>query len=179
MSSGAPIEATWNGEVFQPISPYWARRADREFAKGEVLRLVNEPQRSTNSHNHYFAAVENAWHNLPPLMAERFNSPDALRKYALVKAGFCNSDSVTCPSHADALRVAAFVRPMDEFALVTVNKNVVTRFVPKSQSYKAMSKADFQASKTRVLEIIADLIGVSANELKVAEHSQADYLGAG
>lgn len=179
MSGNAPIEAFWTGEVFQPCSPYWARRADRVFTRGEVLRLVDEPQRSNAAHNHYFASIQNAFDSLPPLVAERFNSPDALRKYALIKGGFCDSDSVTCPSHADALRVAAFIRPMDEFALVTVKKNVVTRFVPKSQSFRSMGKEEFQASKTSVLEIIADLIGVSAAELQASAPTAADYMGAG
>lgn len=179
MSSGAPIECIWNGAAFRPVTPYWVRRADKEYAKGEVLRLVNQQARSTNSHNHYFAAVANAFDNLPPLVAERFNSPDALRKYALIKGGYCTSESVVCPSHADALRVAAFVRPIDEFALVTVAKNVVTRYVAKSQSYREMDKKTFAESKDRVLEIIAELIGVTSNELKASEPTQRDYLAAG
>jgi hypothetical protein len=179
MTSGAPIEAAWDGEVFRPVSPYWVRRADKDFSKGEVLRLVNQQARSTNSHNHYFAAVASAWENLPPLVAERFNSPDALRKYALIKGGYCTSDSITCPSHADALRVAAFVRPTDEFALVTVTKNVVTRYIAKSQSYREMDKKTFAESKDRVLEIIAELIGVTSAELKAAQPTQRDYLAAG
>jgi hypothetical protein len=179
MSAAAPIECFWNGEVFKPVSPYWVRRADKDYVKGEVYRLADQPVRSTNSHNHFFASVENAWHNLPPLMAERFNSPDALRKYALIKGGFCTSESITCPSHADALRVAAFVRPADEFALVTVSKAIVTRYTAKSQSYKAMGKEEFKASKDKVLDIIAELLGVSGNELRAAEPSQREYLGTG
>lgn len=179
MTTGAPVQAYWTGEVFEPVSPYWVRRADKEFAKGEVLRLIHVEERSLNSHNHFFAAVKNAWESLPPLMAERFNSPDALRKYCLIKGGYCISDSLTCPSHADALRVAAFMRPIDEFALVTVSKNVVTRFVAKSQSYREMDKKTFAASKERVLEIIAELIGVTTDELKSSEPTQAQYLAAG
>lgn len=179
MTGGAPIECFWTGENFEPTNAYWVRRADKDYVKGEIYRLADQPIRSTNSHNHFFASVENAWHNLPPLMAERFNSPDALRKYALIKAGFCTSESITCPSHADALRVAAFVRPVDEFALVIVKKAVVTRYVAKSQSYKAMGREDFKASKDKVLDIIAEMLGVSGNELKSAEPSQRDYLGVG
>lgn len=181
MSTGAPVEAIWDGEVFRPISPYWVRRADREFAKGEVLRLTNEQERSHKSHAHFFAAVEEAHRNLPPLMAERFPSPDALRKYALVKSGHCYSDSIICPSHADALRVAAFVRASDEFAVIDVKKTVVTRSVPKSQSYQAMSKEEFAASKDDVLRVISEMIGVSKQELSDAgtQPTQRDYSEAG
>lgn len=165
MSSGAPINAFWDGEVFRPESPYMARRADRQFARGEVLRLIDNPERSTTSHNHLFAMVEEAWRNLPPLMAERFNSPEALRKYALVKSGHCYTDSVICASRADALRVAAFVRNAEEFSVVTVEKNVVTRYKPKSQSRQAMSKEEFQESKDDVLRVISEMIGVAKKEL--------------
>lgn len=173
MSGGAPIESIWDGEVFRPVSPYWARRADKQFARGEVLRLIDNPERSTNSHNHLFAAVEEAFKNLPPLMAERFSSPEALRKYALVKSGHCYSESVTCPSHADALRVAAFVRGDDEFAVITVKKNVVTRFRPKSQSRRAMSKEEFQKSKDDVLRVVSEMLGVAKQELSDAADKAA------
>lgn len=165
MSRGAPIEAIWDGEIFRPINPYWVRRADKEFIKGEVLRLVNQPERSTKSHNHLFAAVEDTWRNLPPLMAERFNSPEALRKYALVKAGHCFSESIACPSHDDALRVASFVRGNDEFAVVTVQKNMVTRYTPKSMAHSAMSSDEFKKVKDDVLRVLSELIGVAKQEL--------------
>lgn len=165
MSSGAPIECVWDGQFIRPISPYWVRRADREFAKGEVLRIVHQPERSTKSHNHLFAAVEDTWRSLPPLYAERFNSPAALRKYALVKSGHCYSDSITCPSHADALRVAAFIRGDDEFAVIDVQKNVLTRYRPKSMSHTAMSTEEFKKAKDDILRVLSEMIGVAKQEL--------------
>lgn len=170
MSGAAPIEAIWDGQVFRPASPYWVRRAAKDYAEGEILHIVDQPERSSKSHNHFFASVHSAWASLPPLMAERFHTPDALRKYALIKAGYCHSDSITCPSHADALRVAAFVRGTDEFAIVTVQKNMVTRYIAKSQSMKMMGKKDFQDSKTKVLEILADMLSVPS-ELLEAQHA--------
>lgn len=168
MTDRAPIEAIWDGEAFKPVSAYWARRADRQYARGEVLRMIDQPERSSASHNHFFAAVENAFQSLPPLMAERFPSSEHLRKYALVKSGHCYSESITCPSHADAMRVAAFARGGDEFSLVTVSKNVVTRFTPKSQSYRSMDKAEFAKSKEDVLRVIAEMLDVSKSELSNA-----------
>lgn len=167
-NAGSPIEALWDGKVFRPTSSYMVRRADKQFAKGEILRLVDHGDRSTATHNHYFASVQNAFDNLPPLMAERFSSPDALRKYALIKAGFCTSDSIGCPSHADALRVAAFVRSADEFALVIVSKSMVTRYVAKSQSFKSMGKKEFADSKEAVLRVLSEMIGVAKQELSDA-----------
>ena len=165
MSADSPIECTWNGEVFTPTSPYMQRRADKQFGKGEILRLLHNPERSTKSHNHLFAAVEDTWRQLPPLMAERFTSPDALRRYALIKSGHCYSNSITCPSHADALRVAAFVRSNDEFSIVTVEKNVVTKYTAKSMAYTAMSKDEFKKAKEDVLGVLANILGVAKGEL--------------
>lgn len=179
MTDRGPIETIWDGEVFRPTSPYWVRRADREYARGEVIRVVELPERSSAAHNFYFAAVQNAFDSLPPLMAERFSSPDALRKYCLIKSGHCYSDSIVCPSHADAMRVAAFVRGADEFALVDVKKNLVMRFTPKSQSFKAMGKEEFAKSKDDVLRVLSELLGVTAGELKAstATPTALEYLG--
>lgn len=165
MSSESPVELVWTGEVFRPTAPYWVRRADKQFARGEVLSMAHRAQRSSKSHNHLFAAVEDTWRMLPPLMAERFNSPESLRKYALIKSGHCFSDSITCPSHADALRVAAFVRGNDEFAIVTVQKNVVTRYTAKSMSHTAMSKEEFRKAKDDVMDVLSKLLGVAKQEL--------------
>lgn len=165
MTSGAPIEAVWTGEVFQPLDPYWVRRADKEFARGEVLRLIHQAERSHNSHAHYFASVTEAWKNLPPLMAERFASPDHLRRWALIKAGYSNSHSLPCASPAEARRLAAFIRPLDEFSVVTVTGSVVSVFTAKSQSYQTMDKKEFAESKEKVLDIISAEIGVAKREL--------------
>jgi hypothetical protein len=165
MTERTPIPCMFNGEAFQPVSPYWERRANREYGKGEVVRLVDQPERSGASHNHFFASVESAWESLPPLLAERWPSSKHLRSYALIKAGYCDIDNVVCASHADAMRVAAFTRAGDEYALVDVKKNVVTRYRAKSQSYRSMGKEEFQASKDAVLRIIAEILDISRQEL--------------
>lgn len=180
-----PVECFWDGDVFRPVNDWWKKRAARQYTAGEVYHLADEPERSTRSHNHYHASVAEAWKNLPEHWAERFRSPDALRKYALIKSGHCDSTSMPCPSQASAERFAKFVSPMDEFALVTVKDSVVTVYRAKSQSFRAMGKADFQRSKDDVLAIIADMIGVTAKEL-AAQHkadkplpTQRDYLATG
>jgi len=176
-SSGGPIDAIWDGEVFKPATPYMARRADKQFGRGEVLHLEHVEERSTRSHAHFFARVHEVWANLPPLQAERFKSPEHLRRWALIKAGYCDSQSMPCGTASAAKKFAAFIRPLDEFSVITVNGSVVNVFRAKSQSYRTMSKKEFQESKDKVLEIIADLIGVTGDELKAP--SAAEYLAAG
>lgn len=166
--TGAPVEMVWADGILRPISPYWLRRAEKEFTEGEVYRIVDQPERSTASHQHYFAAINEAWRNLPPLLAERFPSAEHLRRYALIKAGYSNSQSMPCGSPAAAQRFAAFVRPLDEFAVVSVEGSVVAVYTSKSQSYRHMDKKTFQASKDAVLGVLADMIEVSKSELSEA-----------
>jgi hypothetical protein len=54
---------------------------------------------------------------------------------------------------------------MDDFAVVIVREAVVLVWTAKSQSVKAMGAKDFQQSKSDVLDFLADLIGVSSDEL--------------
>lgn len=169
MTERSPIECAWTGEVFKPTSPYQVRRAAKDYPEGEVVRLVEMPERSTSSHSHLFAVIDAAHESLPPLMAERFPTPLHLRKYLTVKAGHCYSESLVCSSKAEAERVASFTRSGDEFALVTVNKNVVTRFMPKSLSRRTVpSKAEFQQIKDAVLRVLEETLEVTKKELNTA-----------
>jgi hypothetical protein len=152
----------WSGEVMTPLHP---RRADAAFVIGEVYTLAEVQGRSAASHNHYFAALNDAWLNLPEDKAERFPTADHLRKWALIRAGYRDERSIVCASKAEAQRVAAFLKPMDDYAVVVVSEAVVTVYTAKSQSVKAMGKQDFQASKDAVLTVLAEMIGVEPAQL--------------
>ena len=154
-----PMVFEWDGEQMKPLS---ARAADRQYVVGERYRLAVEEDRSAASHNHYFASVHEAWGNLKEDAAAQFPTADHLRKYALVKAGYRDERSIVASSKAEALRLAAFIKPMDEFAIVTVSEAVVVVHTAKSQSIRAMGKTEFQRSKDAVLDIIAAMIGVTA-----------------
>lgn len=124
--------------------------------------------RSKQSHDHFFAAVAEAFKNLPEDMVVDFASEEHLRKWALIRAGFRDERTIVASSRAEASRIAAFVRPMDAFAVVVVREAAVTVYTAKSQSLRAMGKAEFQRSKDEVLRILADLIGTDVAELKSA-----------
>ncbi|MNE84166.1 hypothetical protein D3C80_1810410 [compost metagenome] len=64
------------------------------------------------------------------------------------------------------MRVAAFIKPMDEYAVVDVREAVVRVFTAQSQSYRAMGKKVFAESKEKVLDAIAALIGADPEDLK-------------
>ncbi len=161
------ILASWDGEHFVPFGRY-AKQCDLDYVVGQTYTLDVILERSANTHRHYFAAVNECWLNLPEQLAERFKSADHLRKHALIKAGFYDERSIVCSTPEEATRVAAFVQPMDEYAIVVVNGYVVSQYTAKSQSYKDMDKATFQQSKEKVLEIISDMIGVTRRQLEKA-----------
>lgn len=158
-----PMAFNWDGEAMRPLAP---KLADKHYVVGENYRLVPHEDRSVNSHNHFFASIADAWQNLPEHLAEQFQSSEHLRKYALIKAGFRDERSIVAASKAEALRLSAFIKPMDEYAIVTVSECVVTVYTAKSQSTRAMGRAAFQDSKEKVLQIVADMVGVRPAELE-------------
>jgi hypothetical protein len=158
-----PLYFYWDGEC---MVPRVRRAADQAYVVGETYRLIVQEERSSNSHKHFFAAVNDAWANLQERTAEQFQTSEHLRRYALIKAGYYDSHTLVCASAAEARRVAAFMKPIDEFAIITVNAATVTRFTAKSQSLKAMGKKDFQESKDKVLDILSGMIGTTAGELQ-------------
>lgn len=166
----APIPYRYEGDgEFRTVSSFWASRADRAFVVGEVYRMVEHHDRSMNSHRHFFAAINEAWKNLPDELLDEYPTPEVLRKKALIRKGYRDERTLVCSSKAEAQRVAAFIVPTDEYAVVTFRDAVVRVWTAQSQSVKAMGAKDFQQSKSDVLDFIADLLGVSTDELAKAE----------
>ncbi len=73
--------------------------------------------------------------------------------------------SFVASSKAEAARIAAFLRPVEDTAVVRVKDAVVIRWTAKSQSMRAMGKDDFQRSKDAVLAVIDELIGTAPGTL--------------
>jgi hypothetical protein len=164
VSNPEPTLFRWDAER-SVMAPLRASRADHIYTDQEIYRLGVIEERSTNSHNHYFAALAEAWLNLPEQLSARYPTVEHFRKTGLIEAGFCDTHTLVCSSKAEAQRVAAFARPIDEYSIVTARECTVTRYVAKSQSVRAMGKGDFQASKQAVLEWAAAQIGTSSAAL--------------
>lgn len=162
--TAATIIYRWDGDAMAPL-PRFARLADRQFVVGQDYELVEHHERSDASHRHYFACIRDAWLNLPEEHSDRFASEAHLRKWALIRAGYRDERTIACASKAEALRFVAFMKPMDDYAVVVAREAVVVVWTAKSQSVKAMGKADFQASKEAVLGVLADLIGTDPASL--------------
>lgn len=150
--SAPPIMFRWNGEAMEPTTPFMARQCDGVFTIGEAYTLVEHHDRSAKGHAHYFARLNELWQTLPESLAAEYPTVEHLRKKALIRAGFADERSVVCSSAAEAQRIAAFIRPVDDYAIVVAQRNVVAVFTAKSQSMKAMGRDVFQRSKDAVLQ---------------------------
>lgn len=160
-----PLPVQWNGENFTPAKRF-ADRCSQELVVGHWYSIIEQHERSMASHRHYFACINECWKNLPEAEMEEYPDAEALRKKALIKAGFYNVQDVVCASHAEALRWSAVLKPIERYSIVIVKGLVVRRYTAQSQSLRAMGKKDFQASKQAVLEVIAAKIGVPVETLQ-------------
>lgn len=149
----------WDGESFTPLNGF-AKIADRHYVIGEIYLLSEQNERSQVSHNHEFAWLKDAWQNLPETLADQIPSAEHLRKRLLIEAGFYAETLIDAGSNAAALRVAQYARGEDEFAAVVVRGPLVVVRKAKSQSRRAMDKAEFQASKTAIMEAAEALLQV-------------------
>ena len=154
------------------VLPGFQRQADQLFTIGERYRLAPVEDRSGASHRHFFAAVNEAWANLPERLAAHYPTAEHLRARALIEAGYCTIADYVCSSRAEAVRWAGNLRAeASEYALVVISETVVRVFKPKSQSVKAMGREEFQASKDAVFTALARMIGVTTAELQ--NHAEA------
>jgi hypothetical protein len=154
----------WRDGAFVPDGARLASYCDEIFGEGEIVTFERHEERSVASHNHYHACVQEAWNNLPE-GDERFPTPEALRKWALIRAGYCTENTVACDSEEQAQTIAAFMGN-SEGTIIVVRGNVVKKYTAKSQSMKAMNKDEFQRSKVDVLDTIAELIAVKRKRLE-------------
>ena len=162
-----PIPTMFDGEAFRPL-PNFLQVARQHYGAGEVVPMIRHEDRSRRSHDHYFASVGEAWKNLPEHLAARFPTDEHLRKFALIQTGHYETAVHPCQFKTEALRLRAVLAAGDDFAVIVVDGKTVMKLTAKSQSLKAMGKTAFQQSKTDVLEYLAALIGVEAQQLSSA-----------
>lgn len=157
MSGPPPMLFAWDGEAMIPHTRF-SRLAEHSFTAGHAYRMIVEEERSAASHRQYFAAVREAWMNLPEHMQLAFPSSDHLRKFALIKTGFCKVRKVASGRHI----------AIDGYAIVCKEDGITSVYEARSQNFRSMTRSEFQASKTAVLDYLANLIKVTSDELTKA-----------
>lgn len=167
MSEQSPaIAVVYNGDGFDIVQRgRWQKDADGYFVIGERYLIQEVGERSSNSHRHYFACVNEAWKNLPDDLLRLYPSAEHLRKHALIRTGFADIQDTIFGSKQDAERAAALIRPLDGYAIIETRGPVVTIYRAKSQRRRAMDKDEFQRSKDAVLDWISKLLGTNPEAL--------------
>lgn len=156
----APTPFIWRDGALIPATSYQLKRCQEHFEDGQRYLLAEQNERSQATHAHYFAALQEAFNNLPEDIGHEFPTFDKFRATGLISTGFYNQRSVICASDDEARKVAAFVAPMDDLAIVSVSGSAVVVRTAKSQSYRAMDKSEFRKSKEAMLAWAWALCGV-------------------
>ena len=162
MSDTFPLLYEGNG-LFRCLHP---KRVKLDV--GEVHGWQMAEHRSKASHDHFFACVNEAWKNLSEDMADDFPSPEHLRKWSLIKAGFCSETRIACANNSEAMTLATKAKAMDKYSIVAIDGKAVTIWTADSQRRDAMGRQAFQEAKERALHIISNLIGTDITILKEA-----------
>jgi len=160
----APVVFTWDGDVMRPLARF-KLLCDRQFVVHQEYPLVVQEERSRASHNQLFAAINEAWHNIPEINAGRWPSPLHLRKWATIQAGHRVEKTIVVASKADALRVSAFIGQIDEYAVVLVRDNIVAHYTAKSLSHRELKRREFQEIKDKIFAVLDNLLGVAPGSL--------------
>lgn len=173
------IRCFFDGRALVPDGNHAAAQLHDRLGEGQVVHVDLDPARSGKSHRNQFAFVNAAWDNLPEhlLGMPYAATPETLRKHALIKTGFCDVGMVAVGDQRRAERVAAMIhataQKLSGYAITEAEGPVVYCFTPLSQSVKDMGGVEFQRSKQAILEWMADLIGVSPEELAKKKRKKA------
>lgn len=146
----------WDGKVAVPLSN---RPIDLEPG---TYRFDVVEDRNWARHRAYFARLKELWETLPESAALEpwAQSPESLRRYALIRTGFCTCTTYACGTKAAAATTARALRAeADEFTIVAVRGTTVEVYRAKSQAGRAMTKDEFNESADRVLAFIEALVG--------------------
>ena len=162
MSDTLPMLYEGNG-LFRCLHP---KRVKLDV--GAVHGWQMAENRSSQSHRHFFAIINEAWKNLPEDMGDDFPSPEHLRKWALIKAGFCSETRIACANNSEAMTLATKAKAMDKYSIVAIDGKAVTIWTADSQRRDAMGRQAFQEAKERALHIISNLLGTDITILKEA-----------
>ena len=159
---------------FEAASPYHRKRVETLYGKGEMLEVEVVEDRSPASHRHYFARIAELWQNLPEWLANDFTNPTHLRKFALIKAGYCSKRIFHCRNTREAVETADYISDLDPYVICEIVGSrtspaaVLTVWRAESQNMRAMKRHRFQASKTEVLEVIERMVASRPPEEETA-----------
>jgi len=158
MTSISPIPCVFKDGAFHPTARFH-NMVSATYGEGECVSLAPVEDRSGKSHRHFFVTLKECFDTLPE-GEDRWPTEEHFRKNLLIRAGWCDVVEEVCESRAEAERWLDRLKRRDTYAVITLRGNVLTTYTAKSQSHAAMKAPEFQAVKTRVFEILGELLGV-------------------
>src|SRR5687767_13427109 len=109
MSDAPPILVRWQGDAFTPANAPMQKRCDQFFVVGETYRIDFREDRSQASHRHFFAAVNEAFKNIPEQFQRdnAISTADDFRRDALIRNGYADRIDVVGDSKESAQAIVA------------------------------------------------------------------------
>jgi len=165
------IKARWLGDMLEPMrdSQVWL---NENMVVGMVYRLDVIFPRDRNLHAARFAALGEAYRQLPERYAKMFVNFEHFRKWLLVKEGYCTIEDFAAASNTEAHRyLLMHERSHDkpghkDFKFAVIEGNVVRIITPTSMGEKSMKPDEFREATSKMLERAADMIGISVSDLR-------------
>jgi hypothetical protein len=109
----------------------------------------------------FFAAIRDAWANLPEHHKERFPNSEVLRKTALIHAGHCDVMTVVAGSKSAAPGVANAFKARDQYCIAVPKGDVVTVYTARSMARRVLLKKEFLQVAEKVFAWIESQTGVN------------------
>lgn len=153
--------------------------------EGDIVAMTEDAGRSMKQHRWLFACIRKAYDTLPERQISRFPSEEHLRKYALIKAGWCDvhqqafSSPVNAELAAKAFKVGANLTTEGKnFTLAIANGNIVTYAVPRSISFKACKGQAWETVCQGVVDYLCELVGCDVTQLLDGIQDVPEWLNA-
>ena len=147
------------------MEPMRPRAADRIFVVGQVYWLTEakslEP--SGRSWRQMWAVLQKAWASLPEDLREAYPDAQVLRDKALIEAGFYDEVAIEVGNAAAAGALATSLKRINQWSHVRIQNGYV--FQRTAKSMKNMEAEEFNRAKQAVFDAVADLLGITVDEL--------------
>lgn len=145
---------------------------DEHLTAGDLVCLTEDNSRSMKQHRWLFALVRKAFDTLPMDQVLRFPSEEHLRKYALIKAGWCdiNTQSFSTPEMAKlaakAFKIGANITTDGRnFTMTVVRDDTVMYVTPRSISLRACKGAEWESACQGVVNYLCELLHCDVTQL--------------
>ncbi len=144
-----------------------------QYHEGEEYPLLPIEVRSRASHSQFFAAIRDAYDNLPEKFCaeHRWTCADDMRKDLLIESGFGEQKTFECRGKKHAIMLATFIRDETGFCKISFlldekgEPSIVRVRRALSQDLASMDKHTFEESKKKVLELLEGIIGLARGDL--------------